>query len=92
VLIARVVEASDPGTVFELTGVSSDRESLDIAYHLRKSSPASFKIAAWTGVVLGNGQLRERIEITEDGAMICSIDNRHKPSSLITPANARPAH
>jgi hypothetical protein len=90
VLIARVVGAQDPDTVFDVTGVRADREALDIAYHVNRPSTAPYKIAAWVGVVLRNDQRRGRLDIIEDGAMTCSVDDHDKGASLMAPPNARP--
>ena len=73
VLIARVVDAADPATVFDMKRVRSDRQTLAIAYHIRAPSPASYKIAAWIGVIIGADQLRDRVDIVEDGATVCAI-------------------
>jgi hypothetical protein len=74
VLIARVVDATDPATVFDMKQVGSDRQTLAIAYHIRAPAPASYKIAAWIGVIMGVDQLRDRVDIVEDGATVCAID------------------
>jgi hypothetical protein len=78
VLIAQVVDATDPATVFDIKRVSSDRQTLAIAFHIRAPTPASYKIAAWIGVILGRDQLRDRVDIVEDGATVCAIDNTGK--------------
>ena len=90
VLIARVVDASDPDTVFDVTGVRADREALDIDYHLNRNASKPYKIAAWVGVVVRNDQRRSRVDLIEDGAIVCSVDDRDKGASLMAPPNARP--
>jgi hypothetical protein len=82
VLIARVVGATDPATVFDMKRVRADRQTLAIAYHIRASSPASYKIAAWIGVIVGRDQLGDRVDIAEDGATVCAIDKTGKAAPV----------
>jgi hypothetical protein len=82
VLIARVVDAADPATVFDMKRVRGDRQTLAIAYHIRAPSPASYKIAAWIGVIIGADQLRDRVDIVEDGTTVCAFDKTGQAAPL----------